>query len=261
MKISASLLKLLFEKDAVTTICVLVLIAVFIMGVYLYRKHIRTDKTPDFLGYDGYYKVALTATGYAATDRNNLLRTLSQFYYLRSEPFSIEVSIDEIAADDGKKYRALATAIVIMPEDRIDFVCRLYFSDHTKSVSNAEVMAAVMNRKINTNTSSAAADILSGQRRSSGNSDELIKQIISGNVPSSIDREKRKEKTNCDAEVDMDLTIAFSSTLKKLVKEQAGTLTEEEMKKRFLGQAMLCAMETGHAVTSIQTFNIIENKD
>lgn len=248
----------MFRADAVTTVCLLVLLAVALTTLWLYRKHSRADNSPDLLDYDGYYKIARTPTGYSATDRNNLFRTLDGFCYLRKDPFSIEVSIDEIEADNGKKYRALAVAMTIMPEDRIDFVCRKYFSGAGSSSDNS-AMAAIMNSK--RSQESSAADILLEQRVKDRNtsSDELLKQILSGNTPaSSSARKNGQAKTNCDAEIDMDLTIAFSATLKKLVKEQAGTMTDEELKKKFLGQAMLAAMSAGHAVTEIPVFNIIE---
>lgn len=250
----------MFRADAVTTVCLLVLLAVALTTLWLYRKHNRADNSPDLLDYEGYYKIALTPTGYAPTDRNNLFRTLSSFYYLRRDPFSIEVSIDEIEADNGKKYRALAVAMTVMPEDRIDFVCRRYFGGAGKG-SNADAMAALMNRSVSAKAS--AADILLEQRIKDRNtsSDEMLKQILSGNVSASSDKKRSSEKNNCDAEIDMDLTIAFTASLKKLVKEQAGTMTDEELKKKFLGQAMLAAMSTGHAVTEIPVFNIIEITD
>ena len=247
----------MFRADAVTTVCLLVLLAVALTTLWLYRRH-RADNSPDILDYEGYYKITRTPTGYAATDRNNLFRTLDGFFYLRKDPFSIEVSIDEIEADNGKKYRALAVAMTIMPEDRIDFVCRKYFSGAGNSSDNS-AMAAIMNSK--RSQESSAADILLEQRVRDRNadSDELLKQILSGNTPaSSSARKNGQTKTNCDAEIDMDLTIAFSATLKKLVKEHGGTITNEELKKKFLGQAMLAAMSTGHAVTEIPVFNIIE---
>lgn len=250
----------MFRADAVTTVCLFVLLAVVLTTLWLYRKHSRADNSPDLLDYDGYYKIALTPTGYAATDRNNLFRTLDGFCYLRKDPFSIEVSIDEIEADNGRKYRALAVAMTVMPEDRIDFVCRKYFGG-TGRGSNADAVAAIMNRR--SGSGSTAADILLEQRIKDRNtsSDEMLKQILSGNSPAPADKKRRTEKTSCDADIDMDLTIAFTASLKKLVKEQAGTMTNEELKKKFLGQAMLAAMSTGHAVTEIPVFNIIEITD
>ncbi len=250
----------MFRADAVTTVCLLVLLAVALTTLWLYRKHNRGDNSPDLLDYEGYYKIALTPTGYAPTDRNNLFRTLSSFYYLRKDPFSIEASVDEIEADNGKKYRALAVAMTVMPEDRIDFVCRRYFGGAGRG-SNAEAVEAIMSRSAGVKAS--AADILLEQRIKDRNtsSDEMLKQILSGNVSASSDKKRSSEKNNCDAEIDMDLTIAFTASLKKLVKEQAGTMTDEELKKKFLGQAMLAAMSTGHAVTEIPVFNIIEITD
>ncbi len=247
----------MFRADSVTTVCLIVLLVVAVTALWLYRKHNRADNSPDLLDYEGYYKVALTPTGYAPTDRNNLFRTLGGFYYLRKDPFSIEVSIDEIEADNGKKYRALAVAMTVMPEDRIDFVCRKYFGG-SGSGSNADVMAAIMNRSGNTGAS--AADILLEQRLKDRNasSDDMLKQILSGNASASADKKHRPEKTTCDADIDMDLTIAFSASLKNLVKEQAGTMSDGELKKKFLGQAMLAAMSAGHAVMEIPVFNIIE---
>ena len=249
----------IFRADSVTTICLFVLLAVALTALWLYRKHNRADNSPDLLDYEGYYKVALTPTGYASTDRSNLFRTLSGFYYLRKDPFSIEVSIDEIEADNGRKYRALAVAMAVMPEDRIDFVCRRYFGN--SGSSNADAMAAIMSHSGGMKAS--AADILLEQRLKdrSASSDDMLKQILSGNASASADKKRRPEKTNCDAEIDMDLTIAFSSSLKKLIKEQAGTMSDEELKKKFLGQAMLVAMSAGHAVTEIPVFNLIEITD
>ncbi len=254
-----SLFGKLYEKDSVTTVCVIVLIVIAVAAVWLYRKHNRADNSPDLLDYDGYYKIALTPTGYARTDRNNLFRTLDSFCYLRKDPFSIEVAIDTIETDNGKKYRALAVAMVVLPEDRIDFVCRKYFSNAESGSS--DVMAAVM--KSRNSTDSTAADILLEQRIKDRNisSDEMLKQILNGNTHSSSGRERRQKKTNCDADIDADLTIAFSSTLKKLVREHGGAMTNEELKKKFLGQAMLAAMSAGHAVTEIPVFNIIEIMD
>ena len=250
----------IFRADPVTTVCLIVLLAVVLTALWLFRKHNRADNSPDLLDYEGYYKVALTPTGYAPTDRNNLFRTLGGFYYLRKDPFSIEVSIDEIEADNGKKYRALAVAMTVMPEDRIDFVCRRYFGNSGNG-SNADAMAAIMSRSGGMNAS--AADILLEQRLKdrSSSSDDMLKQILKGNASAYSDKKRSTEKTNCDAEIDMDLTIAFSAALKNLVKEQAGTMSDEELKKKFLGQAMLAAMSAGHAVTEIPIFNIIEITD
>ncbi len=273
-----SILKQFFEKDAVTTVCVLVLIAAFIVCVYFYRKHIRTDTSPDLLEHEGYYKVALTPMGYSITDRNNLFRTLNRFYYLRKDPFNIEVSLDEIKADDGKSYRALALVTVVLPEDRIDYVCKRYFDNNKADLSNAEVMAIMMSGKSKQNENKNDIAALLSTKSNTGKrdisdylsersalyaagSDDIFKQMMRGKVDMSSRRDSKEEKTNCDGDVDMELTIAFSTVLKNLVKEQAGAVPKEELKKQFLAKSLLCAMEAGHAVTNIPTFTIIENTD
>ncbi len=247
-----SLLRGFFEKDAITTICVLFLIAAAVVCYLLYKKHLKKDKSPDFLEHEGYYKITLTPTGYAITGKNNLFRTLSDFYYLRKDPFSIEVSIDEIKADDGKSYRALANVTVILPENRIDYVCRRYFNGNNSSA--AHDVNEILSRKLNNGFSDADA-ILSYQKKDSYN------PFLSYANSKGADSRRASSKTNCDADIDMELIIAFTATLKQLVKENAGNLSKEEIKKSFLGKAMLCAMDTGHAVTGITLFNVIENND
>lgn len=253
----SSIIKNLFEKDPLSFIFGIILIAVVIVGLLLLRKHMKPDESPDFLDHKGYYKIALTPTGYKITDQGNVFRTLSSFYYLRKDPFPIEVCLEEIQADNGKTYRARAIAMMILPEGRVDYVCRRYFNGDGNAASKAEIMSAVMTGKPGMNP---VADILSdnSQNRKTS-SDEMLKQILAGNARGPSIKERQQEKTNCDGDIDMELTISLSSALKSLITEHGGTLSDEEMKKKFLGQAMLCAMTAGHAVTEITVFNIMEN--
>lgn len=251
----------MFERDPVTTIFVILTIALLILGIWLYRNRTKDSRQPDILDYEGYYRIALTPVGYSVTSQNNLFRTMDTFYYLRKDPFDTEIIIDRVEGTDGKSYRAHAIITSVLPEDRIDSVCRYYFSGVRMTSDRTDIMTISKQNK-------SAAEILYGINKNSDiNSAEFLvrnlnNKSVSGFSPDAYKRsDNARSKTNCDAEIDMDLTIAFSSALKKLIAEKGGTATEEEIKKLFLGQAMLSAMNYGHAVTEIPVFSIMENNE
>ncbi len=253
------MLRRLFEKDPLSFIFGLILIAVVIGGVWLYRKHTRKDNSPDLLDYDGYHKIALTPTGYAITDQGNFFRTLGTFYYLRKDPFSIEVCVEDIQADNGRKYHARAVVTTVLPENRVDYVCRRYLNGNSNGSYDAGVMTAIMSRS---NSTASVADIMAGQTQNKKpGSDEMLQQILSGKTHTADNSVRSQKKTTCDAEINMELIVSYSAALKKLITEQGGILSDEEIRKKFLGQAMICAMAAGHAATGITDFSITEIAD
>ncbi len=238
----------IFEIDPVVAVCLLVLAGIGIAGLQLYRKHNNPDRAPDALDFEGYYKISVTPMGFRINDSSSLFSSLNSFCYLKKDPFNIEVSIDEAVAGDGKKYRALAVVTVQLSEDRTDYVCRRYFGGETQ---NAEIIAGILNGNP---AKTSFSDIQSGSRRT--NPETLFMQSRSSN---SRRRGKsyRPAKTNCDAEIQTELIIAFSSALRKLIEETQGGIIKEELRKAFLAKAMLSAMEAGHIVINISTFNIM----
>ena len=255
-------LKYSIEKDPVTAFFIILVAVLIILGVWLYRNRTKGERGPDILEYDGYYKITHSYTGYTVTDRLDF-RTLTDFYFLRSKPFDIEVIIEDIAADNGKKYHAHAVVTAVLPEEMVNNVCARYFGasgngNKTRNGSSVTVGQILAKQKSANYEKSNISDNISKQNLST---DELFAMALSKNDTTGYNSDRKHRKTHCDAEIDMDLTIAFSAVLKKLVMEKGGTMTEEELKKVFLGMAMLSAMNYGHTVTAVPDFDIIEIKE
>lgn len=250
-----------FENDPLTTVFTIFVIILIILAVWLYRHYTKESRNPDLLDYNGYYKITLTPTGYRITDGGNLFRTLTTFYYLKKDPFDTEVIIDTIDAENGKKYRARAVVTAVLAVEMVDSVCRHYFGAGGSSANSGAVMQLATQKS---DKISAEALLNSYQKKENSNIDELFMQAINSNTAhnSSYGAYKRSSKsnrkTNCDAEIEMDLIIAFTSELKKLVAEKAGVSTEEEIKKAFSTKAMFSAISFGHTVTAIPAFDIVE---
>ncbi|MBR4111659.1 MAG: hypothetical protein IKK53_01355 [Ruminiclostridium sp.] len=253
-------LKYSIEKDPLTAIFTVVIIVLLLLAVWLYRHRTRDSRGPDLLEYKGYYKIAYSPTGYSITTRDNLFRTLDNFYYLRSEPFNIEVIIEDIAADNGKMYHAHAIVTAVLPEEMVNTVCSRYFGgggtrNKTRNDSSAVINQILSEKKSPDFAKNNVSDSTSKQNLST---DELFAMALSKHDTMKYNSDRKHRKTHCDAEIDMDLTIAFSAVLKKLVTEKGGTMTEEELKKVFLGKAMLSAISYGHTVTAVPDFDIVE---
>lgn len=248
-------LKYSIEKDPVTAVFAILVAVLIILAIWLYRNRTKGGRGPDIFEYDGYYKITHSYTGFKVTDRLNF-RTLTDFYFLRSKPFDIEVIIEDIAAANGKKYHAHAVVTAVLPEEMVNNVCTRYFGvsgngNNTRNDSSVTVGQILAEQK----SANYEKSNISKQNLST---DELFAMALSKNDTMGYNSDRKHRKTHCDAEIDMDLTIAFSAVLKKLVTEKGGTMTEEELKKLFLGMAMLSAMNYGHTVTAVPDFDIIE---
>lgn len=248
-------LKYSIENEPVTTFFTILVIVLVILAVWLFRRRTKDGRTPDIFEYDGYYKITRTYTGFKVTDRLDM-HTLTDFYFLRSKPFDIEVIIEDITADNGKKYHAHAVVTTVLPEEMVNNVCNRYFRE-TGSKADYHSMPGKMaaERKAGFYAGNIISD---NAEKKEMTTDELFAMALSKNDEPSYSRKRNRNKTNCDAEIDMDLTIAFSAALKKLIEEKGGTATEEELKKVFLGLAMLSAMNYGHTVTAIPDFDVVE---
>ncbi len=248
-------LKYSIEKDPVTTFFTILVIVLIILGIWLYRHRTRGGRGPDIFEYDGYYKITHTYTGFKVTDRLNF-RTLTDFYFLRSKPFDIEVIIEDIAADNGKKYHAHAVVTAVLPEEMVNNVCNRYFRGTSSKADSSVTVGQILAEQKSVNYEKT--DISDNISKQNLSTDELFALALSKNDTPRYNSDRKHRKTHCDAEIDMDLTIAFSAVLKKLVEEKGGTMTEGELKKVFLGMAMLSAMNYGHTVTAVPDFDVIE---
>ncbi len=244
----------MFEKDPVTGFFIIFVIVLIILGVWLYRSRTKEGRRPDVLDYDGYYKVAKTAAGYAVTNRNNLFRTLDRFYYLRKDPFDTEIVLDCVKAENGKSYRARVVVFSVMPEEMIEMVCRRYF-DGVGNKGNAEIMKLLNQDKKKT---PSPESIYMESKKAQMSTDELFAKAISGASAMPANTRRQESKNYCDVEIQADLLIAYTTALKKLITEKGGTAENEELKKTFKGQALLASMNYGHTITDIPVFSVTE---
>ena len=69
------------------------------------------------------------------------------------------------------------------------------------------------------------------------------------------------EKYHCDGEMEIELISAFSLILNNIVSVYDGTADISELKKKYMGDIMVKAMEMGFLVSLVPTFNIVEIKE
>ncbi len=84
---------------------------------------------PSHYSHEGYYEIVRGFNG--GYEESSLLKRpvqSSEYFYLRSEPFDIEVSVDSVMAADGKKYRAIAVTTVYLPYDKAEQVIKKYYT-------------------------------------------------------------------------------------------------------------------------------------
>ena len=180
------------------TILLIIFIVALMAFIIWWQKNHNKDGRPNFINHDGYYKVVRTAFGFAeAGQTHSALEIKYEYFYVKKDPFDIEITLEETDGADGKKFRALAIASVQLPADKVDYVAHRYFV---------------------------------------------------GENPYHC----------CDGMVEADLSLAFSQSLRDIILEYDGTTPSEQLKNTYLGDIMLKAMELGHIVTGVSTFNIME---
>ena len=181
----------IFDKiEQIAFIIAPLAVAALFFIAFKLRKSGFAGNSPNSMYHEGYYAVAQKfgiqkdfekldkniPGGYKVySDSYTRFDNDKRYFYLRKDPFDVEVTAENITAADGNKYRALAVTTVYLPQEKIDTVIpQFYTALLTKRNCDAEIDKALQD---------VLADLLEtviADYDGTGTSEEYRKRFLAG---------------------------------------------------------------------------------